>query len=119
MALTLANRYPSDPEITRLAANMLLRWKQLQAEEEAIMAKVAANNQPLADLTQEIQALRAQLSHQTHDTQSTQLGKKLEIAELEWLKSSPNYKAHLANLSWVARVCGCSAPKTSVCSIFN
>jgi tetratricopeptide (TPR) repeat protein len=52
MALTLANRYPSDPEITRLAANMLLRWKQLQAEEEAIMAKVAANNQPLADLTQ-------------------------------------------------------------------
>lgn len=99
MVLTLANRYPSDPEITRLAANMLLRWKQLQAEEEAILAKLATNNQPLANLTQKIQALRAQLSHQTHqknESQSTQLGKELEIAELEWLKSSPNYKAHLA-----------------------
>ncbi|MEK8016269.1 MAG: CHAT domain-containing protein [Candidatus Parabeggiatoa sp.] len=100
VVFSLAHRSPSDKDITRFAVNTLLRWKQPQAEEEAIISKLLhdSKNSVVSQKSQEIQSLRAQLSHQLSQVDKTKislLGEKLETAELEGVQLSSRYNAYL------------------------
>ena len=63
MVFTLALRHPGS-DTTRLAADILLRWKRLAGEEEALVARLArtSRDSQVVELAGKIRAARARLS---------------------------------------------------------
>jgi len=64
--LTLALRYP-EPDFLDLAANVMLRWKQIQGEEDASLGRLirreSKRNPEISELAKQIRMLRRDLSN--------------------------------------------------------
>ncbi len=109
VVFTLVHRYQSENDMTHFAAEVLLRWKQLQTEEEVLIAKLMhhAENKQIADLIKKIKQQRTQLSHQIYQVDKTeslsQLGEQLEAAELKLAQSSPNYEVYSKAINRLAQ----------------
>jgi len=98
---TLAFRQAS-PEFLAFAADVLVRWKQVQGEEEAFMAHLvrASGDPALQALGQEIMARRSALSHLANtpapDPATLRTSHEaLEAKELELARFSRRYEHHL------------------------
>ncbi len=65
---TLALAHPDNADARRLAADVLLRWKRLAADEEAVIARLARTSQDerVVKLAEQIRAARARLSRLEH-----------------------------------------------------
>jgi CHAT domain-containing protein len=101
IVFSLADHYQTDNKITQFAANVLLRRKQLQTDEEAIISKLShSKNKTIADLSRKIQHKRALLSHQIHQETNPnnpnifKIIKELEPLELELAQSARIENAH-------------------------
>ena len=90
-----------NPQALTLAGDVMLRWKQLQGEEQAYLARlVRAENDPeITTLGQEIAQLRADLSRLAQEETPTEDPSaklaELEAKELELAQASRTYKRHL------------------------
>ncbi|MFO1434132.1 MAG: tetratricopeptide repeat protein [Candidatus Competibacteraceae bacterium] len=84
----------------QLAGTVMLRWKQLQGEEEAYLARLARRSEDprIRTLAQEIAAQRDQLAKLTHagkTDEATKVLTELEAKELQLGQVSRDYKDHL------------------------
>jgi CHAT domain-containing protein/tetratricopeptide (TPR) repeat protein len=68
VVFTLALAHPDNAESQRLATNVLLRWKRLAADEEAVVARLARTSQDprVVELAEQIRASRRELSRLVH-----------------------------------------------------
>ena len=97
VVLGLVQCYPDDKELIQFATNVLLRWKQVQAEEEAVIAKLLHNPDPkIVALTTKIKQKRAKLSHKIYQVDNiddiSKVTEELETAELELAQKSESYQ---------------------------
>ena len=113
--LNLALQTPESPEATRLAASVVLRFKGLQAEEEAHLAQVLrwTEDAGARELAAEIAELRAELArafHKAGGSDPAVLVRELERKELALGRMSRGYAGHLqvrkAELAELQRVLG-------------
>ncbi len=103
VALTLAMSNLK-PDFLELAAKIMLRWKQIQGEEEAFLARLvrrrAGQDAEVRELAGQIAALRRELSHLVHrpepdiDLQREQLN-ALEEKEIRLAQISREFNRHL------------------------
>ncbi len=103
VALTLAMRHPEEAFFD-LAAKVMLRWKQIQGEEEAFLARLVrrrgGQDAEVRELAQEIAALRRELSHLANrpepdvDLQRQKLN-ELEAKETRLAQISRAFNRHL------------------------
>jgi CHAT domain-containing protein len=121
VVFTLTTQYKK-PESSRLAADTIIRWKQMQAEEEAFMANLV--HQPVApevrELAEKITQFRSRLTHAVHapeetsDIQKSQsVLEELEALELKLAQISRGYKHHLEVYSADAEKVRWSLPEKS------
>ncbi|RKZ80688.1 MAG: hypothetical protein DRR19_23210, partial [Candidatus Parabeggiatoa sp. nov. 1] len=103
VALSLALR-DSSAETWQFAGNMILHWKQVLAEEQAIIAKLVqtSTDEQVIKLGKNILTLRARLAHQIHLAYSelppeelTRLVNELETKELALAKRGQYHKPRL------------------------
>jgi CHAT domain-containing protein/tetratricopeptide (TPR) repeat protein len=91
VVVSLAVRYPKLAEAQALAASAVLRFKGLQAEEEAYLARLSRRGKDprIQNLAQEIKALRSRLARAFHEaaSDSTELKAELDPKELQKLKA--------------------------------
>lgn len=68
MAVTLAIKQPEEEEYQRFAANIILRWKQVYAEEEAVQRQqLAQSDAPeIVELKKRITESQGKLSQALH-----------------------------------------------------
>ena len=101
MAINLALHPNAAPEAARTAASVVLRFKGLQAEEEAYLAQIVRRgDDPKAqDLAREIATLRGRLARLFHGggeaKEIEQLQRDLDAKELALGRVSRNYQRHL------------------------
>jgi hypothetical protein len=103
VVLTLALRHPEDGFLD-LAAQVMLRWKQIQGEEETFLARLVrrrgGQDAEVRALAAEIAALRRDLSHLVHqpepdaDVQRQKLN-ELEAKETRLAQISHEFNRHL------------------------
>ncbi len=103
VVFTLAGLYNSK-DVSRFAANVTLRWKHIQGDEQAFIAKLTqtSNDPQIKKLTAKIASLRAllprifQADSNKHGARSSEeVLKELELAELELAGLSQEYKENL------------------------
>ncbi len=103
VVLTLALSQP-EPDYLDLAAKVMLRWKQIQGEEEAFLARLvrrrSEKDAEIRELARQIAGLRRDLSHLAHrpepdaDLQRNQLN-ELEAKEIRLAQISREFNRHL------------------------
>ena len=103
MVLTLALSNP-EPEYLDLAAKVILRWKQIQGEEEAFLARLvrrrSEQDAEIRELAKQIADLRRDLSHLANlpepdaDVQRKKLN-ELEAKEIRLVQISREFNRHL------------------------
>ncbi len=103
VVLTLALSNP-EPEYLDLAAKVMLRWKQIQGEEEAFLARLvrrrSEKDSEIRDLAKQIADLRRDLSHLANlpepdaDLQRKKLN-ELEAKEIRLAQISREFNRHL------------------------
>ncbi|MEI2771582.1 MAG: hypothetical protein V9G98_12890 [Candidatus Competibacter sp.] len=113
--LTLALSHP-EPEYFDLAAKVMLRWKQIQGEEEAFLARLvrrrSEKDAEIRELARQIAELRRDLSHLANlpepnaDLQRKKLN-ELEAKEIRLAQISREFNRHLQVRS---AQCGRCAP---------
>ncbi len=101
--LTLALSHP-EPEYLDLAAKVMLRWKQIQGEEEAFLARLVRRrgekDTEIRELARQIAELRRDLSHLVNlpkpdaDLQHNKLN-ELEAKEIRLAQISREFNRHL------------------------
>ena len=101
--LTLALSHP-EPEYFNLAAKVMLRWKQIQGEEEAFLARLVrrrgGQDTEIRELAKQIAELRRDLSHLANlpepdaDLQRNKLN-ELEAKEIRLAQISREFNRHL------------------------
>ena len=101
---TLAQKHPT-PDTFRLAADVILRWKQMQVEEEAFIANLVQQSQDpdIQSLAQRISDLRSRLARiantpQTEEKKSDNgqlVIEELEVLEAKLAQKSRSYKERL------------------------
>ena len=103
MVFTLAAQHPS-AALSRYAAGVLLRWKRLQGDEDAYLARLVrtSDSPSIHTLGQEIITLRSELSRVLHapEPDADRLRgtlERLEAQELQLSQRSRRYKQHLAS----------------------
>ncbi len=110
--LSLAARLPEDPRVQSLAASTVLRFKGLQAEEEAHLARIvrSGRNTKARRLAQDIGEIRAKLARAFYGGEAGDLDamkRALEEKELALKQESQDYHQFLrvrdANLSDLQR----------------
>jgi tetratricopeptide (TPR) repeat protein len=99
VAMSLALRFPS-AETKQFASNMILHWKQVMAEEQAIIAKLVqtSKDEQVIKLGKDIMSLRARLAQQIAlPTQPSkdELIKDLETKELALAKRAQYHRPRL------------------------
>jgi len=103
VVLALALRHP-EPDFLNLAANVMLRWKQIQGEEEAFLARMvrrrAGQDAEVRELAQQITELRRDLSHLANQSESdTEILRAklndLEAKEIRLAQISREFNRHL------------------------
>jgi CHAT domain-containing protein len=103
VALTLALSHP-EPDSLDLAAKVMLRWKQIQGEEEAFLARLvrrrSEKDTEIRELAKQIAELRRDLSHLANfpepkaDLQRQKLN-DLEAREIRLAQISREFNRHL------------------------
>lgn len=98
--LNLALQAPGNAEATRLAASVVLRFKGLQAEEEAYLARVLrrTGDAEARALASEIAELRAELArtfHKAGESDPAAQLRELERKEMALGRMSRDYATHL------------------------
>ncbi|MER2533398.1 MAG: CHAT domain-containing tetratricopeptide repeat protein [Candidatus Competibacter sp.] len=103
VVLTLALSHP-EPEYLDLAAKVMLRWKQIQGEEEAFLARLVRRrsgaDSEIRELARQIADLRRDLSHLANlpepdaDLQHKKLN-ELEAQEIRLAQISREFNRHL------------------------
>ena len=103
VVLTLALSHP-EPEYLALAAKVMLRWKQIQGEEEAFLARLvrrrSEKDAEIRELAKQIADLRRDLSHLANlpEPNTDLLRKKLnelEAKEIRLAQISREFNRHL------------------------
>lgn len=100
MVFALYAQAEQDPEIARFIANSILRWKSLQAEEEALLlqqTRAQGDNPEIARLLDEIKQQRRALSKAYSQGRVSKAAlARLEADERTLARLSPAYESHLA-----------------------
>jgi len=102
LVLTLATRYPDNSRAVALAGDVILRWKQFQSAEDALLAKLARNDADpkVRALAEDVRDLSGKLASLTHGSgsvsDSVNLLKELQDKEQELARISAPYKRQLA-----------------------
>ena len=99
IVFTLAIQRRDLPEFRAFAADVLLRWKQVQRDEDAFLAGLlrTSTDAVVTRLGQEIKDLRRGISHLTHSPQADPASlyakhRALDVKEAELARYSPQYK---------------------------
>ncbi len=105
VVFTLAVRHPMRDTV-RLAADIILRWKRLAGEEEAVVARLARTSQDrrVVDLAQKTRVARARLSHLVNLPEPNGAAIASQRVELEGLETmlaqlSRNFRRQVASRS--------------------
>lgn len=95
----LYRKYPHSSDATQLVANAILRWKSLQAEEEATITHFSNESSNSKQYLQERTKQYGLLSHAFHQSNTeidiAALNRDIEAKEREFARQSPSYQKSL------------------------